>query len=103
MCVGEPLDVDTDALRSLAASLTSEADRISGVDPSTAITGAAAEMQGSSIAASAARAGDQLLLSYRATAERLRDMASTAESNAREYDAADEAFRRNLDSLPGDV
>lgn len=103
MCVGEPLDVDTDALRSLAASLTSEADRISGVDPATAINAVTVAMQGSSIAASAARAGHQLLLSYRATAERVRDMASTAESNAREYDAADEAFRRNLDSLPGDV
>ncbi|WP_171018622.1 type VII secretion target [Rhodococcus sp. Q] len=101
--MGEPLDVDTDALRSLAASLTSEADRISGVDPSTAINAVTVAMQGSSIAASAARAGHQLLLSYRATAERVRDMASTAESNAREYDAADEAFRRNLDSLPGDV
>jgi hypothetical protein len=101
--VGEPLDVDTDALRSLAASLTSEADRISDVDPSTAITAATAAMQESSIAASAARAGHSLLLSYSATAERLRDMASTAEGNAREYDAADEAFRRNLDAPPGDV
>ena len=96
--LGDQLGVDTEALRSLAASLTGEADRISGIDPSGPIDGAAAAMPGSSVGAAAARAGGPLLRSYRDTAGRLREMAATAEANARAYDDADHVFRLDLDT-----
>ncbi|RVW02838.1 type VII secretion target [Rhodococcus xishaensis] len=101
--MGDQLGVDTEALRSLAASLTGEADRISGVDPSGRIDAAAAAMPGSSVGAAAARAGHPLLRSYRDAAERLREMATTAEANARSYDDADAAFRLNLDAMAGNL
>ncbi|QKT12150.1 type VII secretion target [Rhodococcus sp. W8901] len=99
--MGDPLGVNTEALRSLAASLTGEADRISGIDPSGPIDAATAAMPGSSVGAAAARAGHPLLRSYRDAAERLRQMAATAEANARVYDDADHAFRRALDTTAG--
>ncbi|RVW06158.1 UDP-glucose 4-epimerase [Rhodococcus spongiicola] len=101
--MGDQLGVDTEALRSLAESLTGEADRISGVDPSGPIDAAAAAMPGSSVGAAAARSGHPLLRSYFDTAERLREMAATAEANARSYDDADQAFRLNLDAMAGDL
>lgn len=101
--LGDQLGVDTEALRSLAASLTGEADRISGIDPSGPIDAAAAAMPGSSVGAAAARAGHPLLRSYRGTAERLREVAATAETNARIYDDADHAFSLNLDTTAGDL
>ncbi|WP_197059902.1 type VII secretion target [Prescottella defluvii] len=97
--MGDQLGVDTEALRSLAVSLTGEADRIAGIDPSGAIDAATAAMPGSSVGAAAARAGRPLLQSYRDIAERLRDMSANAETNARVYDDADHAFRLTLESL----
>ena len=96
--MGDQLGVDTEALRSLTASLTGEADRVAGIDPSGPIDAAAAAMPGASVAAAAARAGHPLLRSYRDTAERLREMAAIAEANARIYDDADHAFRLALDT-----
>lgn len=101
MALGDQLGVDIEVLRSLAASLTVEADRISSIDPSGTIDSAAAAMPGSSVAASAARAAHRLLRSYRDTAERLREMAATADTNARTYDGADQAFGLDLDTTAG--
>lgn len=100
--MGDQLSVDTEALRSLAASLTGEADRISGIDPSGAIDAATAAMPGSSVGAAAARAGRPLVQSYRDTAERLRNMSANAEANARVYDETDAAFRRDLAATGGE-
>ncbi|PTR24215.1 excreted virulence factor EspC (type VII ESX diderm) [Rhodococcus sp. OK519] len=100
--MGDQLGVDTEALRSLAASLTGEGDRISGIDPSRPIDAATAAMPGSSVGAAAARAGHPLLRSYRNTAERLRDMSANAEANARGYDETDDTFRRDLAATGGD-
>lgn len=100
--MGDQLGVDTEALRSLAASLTGEGDRISGIDPSGPIDAATAAMPGSSVAAAAARAGHPLLRSYHDTAERLREMAATAETNARVYDDTDATFRRDLAATGGE-
>lgn len=101
VALGDQLGVDTEALRSLAASLTGEADRISGIDPSGQLDAATA-MPGSSVGAAAARAGRPLLRSYRDTAERLRDMSANAEANARVYDETDAAFRRDLAATGGE-
>ncbi|ORJ93927.1 hypothetical protein A5N75_21625 [Prescottella equi] len=51
--LGDQLKVETEAVRSLAASLTGEADRIAGIDPSGPIDAAAAALPGSAVAASA--------------------------------------------------
>lgn len=99
--MGDQLKVETEAVRSLAASLTGEADRIAGIDPSGQIDAAAAALPGSAVAASASRAGHPLLSSYREMAARLREMATTAEANARSYDTADHTFRRDLDATAG--
>ncbi|MGF7123082.1 hypothetical protein [Rhodococcus sp. BE178] len=100
--MGDQLGVDTEALRSLAASLTVEADRISGIDPSGPIDAATAAMPGSSVGAAAARAGAPLLRSHRDTAERLRDMSANSEANARVYDETDATFRRDLAATGGE-
>ncbi|WP_181818740.1 type VII secretion target [Rhodococcus sp. AG1013] len=101
--MGDQLGVDTEALRSLAASLTVEADRISGIDPSGPIDAAAGAMPGSSVGAAAARAGAPLLRSHRDTAERLRDMSANSEANAHVYDGAERAFRQQLDIKSGEI
>ncbi|MFE3289932.1 UDP-glucose 4-epimerase [Rhodococcus sp. NPDC059234] len=101
--MGEQLRVDTDALRSLAASLRGEADRIAGLDPAGPIDAALRAMPGSSVGSAAARAGAELTEAYRDTAERLRDMAAAAESNHRAYDAAEQSFRQQLDTRAAEI
>lgn len=99
----ESLGVDVDALRSMAKALRGEADRIAEIDPVGPIDAAAGAMPASAIGAAAARAGVPLLKAYRDTAERLRDMSAYADSNSRDYDTADQNFRRQLDAKAGEI
>lgn len=96
--MGGHLRVDVDAVRLLAASTRGEADRIAGLDPTGPVDSAAAAVPGSSIGAAAARAGAPLLAAYRDTTERLRAVASAAESNAGDYAATEQSFRLTLDA-----
>ncbi|MFD1810999.1 type VII secretion target [Rhodococcus gannanensis] len=94
--MGQPFEVDTDALRALAASLNGEADRIAGVDPSAAIGAVAAGMPGSAVGAAAGRACTPLLDAYRVRTDALREMAAAARSSADGYADTDNAFRASL-------
>jgi hypothetical protein len=94
--VGQQFDVDTGALRALAASLTGEADRIAGIDPSAGIEAAADGMPGSAVGAAAGRAGAPLLAAYRVRTDALREMAAAAQSSADGYADTDDSFRASL-------
>ncbi|EME20450.1 hypothetical protein G419_11192 [Rhodococcus triatomae BKS 15-14] len=103
MDVGQPLDVDTGALRVLAALLSEEADRVDGLEPSAAVESAATAMPASSLGAAAARAAAPLLRSYRARACAIHDMAAVARANASDYDTADSTVHHLVVTAGGDV
>lgn len=94
--MGDELAADTAALRRLAAELDDDADQVAQFDPVRPCLDAAAAMPASDVGGAVGAAGDPVARSYRRMADQIRAMSSAARVNADDYDAAEEAFRRQF-------
>lgn len=95
--MGEILHADLDALRIMAAGLRTEATTISGIDPVDLIAKVGRAMPNSALGAAADGVGAPLRSAVHAMAERLHDLADTADHGATTYEEVDRAFTEQLD------
>ena len=89
--MGGALKADADALRGLSRSLTGVGDGIGGIAAPPPAT-----MPGSSIQGASTSAADAVNAAHNTMAARIHAMASAAETNADNYEAADAAFSAQL-------
>lgn len=92
------LQADIDALLRLSKDLLGVVDQITDINPTDPISDAATSMPGSDVARVSAGAAQPIADAYRAMAERIRSMSEAAEATATDYDAAEQAFKSQLDS-----
>lgn len=86
------LAVDADALRSMAATLATRADVIAKLDPSGPGQHAAGAMTATATGVAATEMADPVTRAYAAMAATLRDMSTTANASANDYEATDRGF-----------
>ena len=91
------LAVDADALRSMAATLVGHADAIAPLDPSASGQHAADAMRATATGSAAAAMAEPVKRAYAAMAATLRDVSTTANTSANDYEATDRGFAALLD------
>ncbi|WP_446226080.1 hypothetical protein ACTWPB_14070 [Nocardia sp. IBHARD005] len=95
--MGEILQADAAALRTMAASVRTEADKIGKPSPAEAIAAVATAMPNSAIGAAAARASEPIMSSLARMAAQLNSLADGATVSATSYEDMDAAFKAQLD------
>ncbi|MFC9996868.1 hypothetical protein [Nocardia sp. NPDC127526] len=95
--MGDILRADVAALRVMAAGIRGESAAIAAIDPVDQVAKVARAMPNSAIGAAAVGIGEPLLTALRQLAGELSEVAAVADHGAVTYEAADEAFERQLD------
>lgn len=90
------LQVDVDALLTMANALDAESDTIRGLEPGDALVSATDALRGSAVGGAVGRAGAPLTAAYDALANCLRRMAEGTARSAEDYDAAEKEFGLQL-------
>ncbi|MGX6510085.1 hypothetical protein [Rhodococcus sp. SJ-2] len=93
------LQVDIDALKALAAALTTEADTIGELKPEAPLAGAAGAMTSSAVGSALTRAEAPLRTAYHAMSACLHRMAEATSVGARNYETAEDEFRRQVEAV----
>lgn len=92
----QSLQADADALRGLATTVSGYADTIAGLDPAAAASAGAEAMKDTVTGAAVAGIADPVKSAYSAMGKTFHAMATTANSNANDYEATDRGFAQVL-------
>jgi hypothetical protein len=94
--MSQPLQTNTDDLRTLATKLGGHADAVSKIDPSTGPHDAAAAMPNTKFGGACTAVADPIANAYRSVSGQVQQMARSAAGTASSYDATDAAFTAQL-------
>ncbi|GAA4818899.1 hypothetical protein [Tomitella cavernea] len=86
------LNVDVDALRAFAASVSEESAAVGSIESAARLSAAAATLAGSAVGAALARAAGPLRDAHRAFAGELSAFAHSASSNADDFTQAEQSI-----------